>query len=136
MADNLENAKAQGQAQYNSIREMVAALTTARKADDDKAAEAAEQTIHEDALSVEVCSGWHTPGSEDGGATHYRILLCTGGPACQITGELSDFNEPSTATIQIQDWFTPWTDFAPVDDEGDVEETLLAYARAFYFGEG
>ena len=92
--------KAQGQAQYNSVKEMVAALDAAREADDDKAAEDAERTIHEDALSVEVRSDWHAPGGEDGGATHYRILLCTGGPACQITGELSDFNEPSTAPRQ------------------------------------
>jgi hypothetical protein len=43
----------------------------------------------------------------------YRILLCTGGPAVQITGNLSSYNEPAAATLQHQDWFLPWTDYPP-----------------------
>lgn len=101
--------------------------------------EEAEQTIHEDALSVEVRTDWHTPGShtaEDACTpTEYRILLCTGGPAVQITGDLSGHCEPETATIQYQDWFTPWTEWRGEDVPEDAEEILLEYARCFWFGE-
>jgi hypothetical protein len=93
----------------------------------------ARQVIQEDALSVEVRGDWHTPGGEDAAPTEYKILLCTGGPACQIVGDLDEHNEPDTATIQHQDWFTPWQDLHPLTDEDTA--ALLDYARNFYFGE-
>ena len=137
--DKLENARSQGQAQFDSIKEMVEALRVANDADDDEQREAAEQTIHEDALSVEVRSGWYVLGARDADTkpSEYRILLCTGGPACQIVGELSEHGEPETARMQVQDWFTPWTDMRPQvgPDDYDSEPVMLAYARCFYFGE-
>lgn len=60
--------------------------------DEDQAREA----IAQDALSVEIRSDWHTPGSE-GEAGQYMILLCTGGPACRIVGDLNEYKEPETA---------------------------------------
>jgi hypothetical protein len=30
----------------------------------------------------------------------------TGGPAVRITGDLADYGEPETASIEYQDWFT------------------------------
>jgi len=90
------------------------------------------QSIEKDPLSVEVRSDWHAPG-EDSSATEYTILLCTGGPACRIIGELGQYNEPETAHIEYQDWFTPWEEYRETTDEED--EALLAYARQFYFGE-
>ena len=92
--------------------------------------EAARQTINEDPLSVQVRSDWHTPGEEEAPA-EYEILLCTGGPAVRITGEL-DRDEPNTARIQYQDWFTPWETLLPLEDE--EHEALLTYAQQFYFG--
>lgn len=91
--DNLANAnaKAQGQAQFNSIREMVEALMQSVHHDaTEEDHEAAERAIHEDALSVEVRSGWYVPGARDADTkpAEYRILLCTGGPAVQIVGGL------------------------------------------------
>lgn len=142
--DKLANAKEQGQAQFDSIREMVEALQVAGEGSANegkawKAYEDAERAIHEDALSVEVRSGWYSPGSRDADTApaEYRILLCTGGPAVQIVGELSEHGEPETARMQVQDWFTPWTDFRPTVPDGEIEweETLLTYARCFYFGE-
>jgi hypothetical protein len=131
--DDLARAKDQAQAQYQSIVEMVAALNLARMNDNDEAFEDAEQTIHEDALSVEVRSDWYSPGSvTERVATEYRILLCTGGPACQIIGNLSEYGEPETARIQYQDWFTPWTDYRLTSEQ---EEIVLTYARCFYYGE-
>jgi len=150
--DKLANAKAQGQAQFDSIREMVEQLQEAQKGlDQDECDdnvvlfENAEQAIMEDALTVEVRSDWYAPGQYGTGndrTAEYRILLCTGGPAVQIVGKLSEHGEPETAVMQVQDWFMPWTDFMPVYDamahSGDgesSEEIMLAYARCFYFGE-
>lgn len=168
--DGLANARAQGQAQFNSIGEMVDALGKAREvcavgtgASDrelNELVEDAEHAIHEDALSVEVRSDWVEPGEflaqEEGfyrrglgtqrakriKPVEYRILLYTGGPAVQITGELDEHGNPVSARMEVQDWFTPWTEFRPVianpadsGDIGDGEAVMLAYARCFWFGE-
>jgi hypothetical protein len=92
--------------------------------------EAAREAIYNDPLSVEVRSGWNSPGELQ--AEEYMILLCTGGPACRIRGELNDYNEPETAAIEYQDWFTPWEGLELDDDE---KKYLLTYAEQFYFGE-
>jgi len=101
-------------------------------ADDLTNPESCRERIEQDPLSVEVRGDWHTPGDEDGdGPAEYRILLCTGGPAVQILGELDDHCEPKTARLMHQDWFKPWTEVI-----GGVDhEKLLRYARCFYFGE-
>jgi len=179
--DKLENARRQGQAQFDSIREMVAALECdydrleelrdAREslvwdvenaesdeekeqahvsfsawesendedlklleseAGDCKDAEEARERIEQDALSVDVRSDWHTPGDEDSKPSQFRILLCTGGPAVQIRGELNDYMEPSRAWLEVQDWFVPWEEMYLGEGSQDI---LLAYARCFYFGE-
>ena len=165
--DKLASAKQQGQAQFDSIREMVEWLSGwieyeegqdvtppdrgqswwyHKNAPDgdwfnskDEALDAARQAIEEDALSIEVRTGWYSPGARDPDTkpAAYRILLCTGGPAVQIIGELSKHGEPETARMQVQDWFQPWTDFRPQvgPDDYDSEPILLAYAQCFCFGE-
>ena len=186
-ADKLASAKAQGQAQFDSIMEMVEALegwqaaaisagwtgphkdkfgvtyfecppdegeaklTTYAapnwrelchafdiEASDDN--EDARRTIEEDALSVQIRSGWYSPGAqgEDTKPAEYEILLCTGGPACRIIGDLDGYGQPETAQIEVQDWFQPWTEMRPLvsKDNYDSEPILLAYARCFFFGEG
>lgn len=92
--------------------------------------EAAEQRIQEDPLSLQLRSGWYSPGEESPKAEEFELLLATGGPAVRIIGELSEHMEPDRARLQVQDWFTPWTDYLDAD-----QETLLAYCRVFYFGE-
>jgi len=92
-------------------------------------ADEARRAIEEDALSVEVRSDWQTVG-ETLAATEFRILLCTGGPAVQIRGELDEYLQPSRAWLECQDWGTPWTQVFDVE-----QDTLLAYAQCFYFGE-
>ena len=126
-----DRAKDQAKAQLESIREMVKALKDAEEANDDNAREEAEQTIQEDPLSVQVRSGWHNPG-EKAENEELEILLCTGGPAVRIIGELDEHNEPERARIEFQDWFTSWMDY-PLDSE--EEEDVLTYCRSFYFGE-
>ena len=86
----------------------------------------ARDAILEDALSVEVRSDWHTPG-DSGADTAYCILLSTGGPAARIVGDLDQWKQPSSATLQVQDWCTPWTDYRGAD-----EDTMLKYARCFF----
>ena len=111
-------------------------------AGDCESREDAEERIQEDPLSLEVRSGWYTPGSDDREAKEFNILLATGGPAVRIVGEL-DRGEPSSATLEVQDWFTPWTEYRGVTDPNDAgaladlpsQDVLLAYARCFYFGE-
>mgnify|MGYP001608246708 CR=1 FL=1 len=131
-----ENSHSQALAQLESIKELVAALKAAEDAEDDDAREEAERAIQEDALSIQVRGGWHTPDDEDGDAPEeFTILLCTGGPAVRIIGELDEHNQPSTLHaihLEHQDWFTPWTTVAlGIEDK----EALVSYARCFYFGE-
>ncbi len=95
--------------------------------------EEAETRIQEDALSVEVRSGWVDAAAYanlDQPAEEFMILLSTGGPASRIRGELDDNGEPCRACLEIQDWGTPWTQYFDIE-----QDTLLAYARCFYFGE-
>ena len=86
----------------------------------------ARDAILEDALSVEVRSDWHTPG-DSGADTEYCILLSTDGPAARIVGDLDQWQLPSSATLQVQDWGTPWTDYRGAD-----EDAMLKYARCFF----
>ena len=90
--------------------------------------EDARQKIQEDPLSVLVRSGWHSPG-EKMEAVEYEILLSTGGPATRIVGDLDQYNEPSSATLEYRDWGTPWTHYAGSHNE----PALLDYAKQFYF---
>ena len=100
---------------------------------DEDAREQAERTIGEDPLCIDVRSGWQIIG-ETLVPSEFRILLCTGGPAVQIIGDLGEHNEPyGEAHIQYQDWFTPWSTLTGVSSDDQV--ALDTYCRQFYFGE-
>ncbi len=88
--------------------------------------EDAQQVIQEDALSVEVRSGWAS-ATDTMIAEEFRIVLCTGGPHVEIRGEL-DNGTPSRAWMMYQDWGTPLTQYFDVEGA-----TLLAYCQEFYF---
>lgn len=141
-----ENARQQARAQLDSIIAMLARVDhcgdcngedcelsademDGYSVEDYHDHEQAEDAIREDALSVEVRSGWHAPG-EDGKDVEYNILLCTGGPAVRITGELNHFGEPDSARLEYQDWFTPWTEYVCRLAEKQV---LVRYA-SYYLG--
>ena len=89
--------------------------------------EDAERMIQEDALSVRVF-GERREGTWE--VDKAELLLCTGGPAVRIMVELDEHAEPHRAWLEVQNWFKPWTQYQPAD-----QDTLLAYARCFYFGE-
>lgn len=133
---------------WGSLKEMVDLLedSESQGSHADEYRDAAERRIHESALSIEVRSSWYAPGqyvgeSADTKPAEYRILLTTGGPALQLTGSLTEYGEPETAELEHQDWGAPWTRSFPYIHtrdgvEWDVyQETLLAFARCFYFGE-
>ena len=124
--NNQDRASEQAKAQLQSIVEMVEALNDS----DDDARETAIEAIYGDPLSVTVRDGWRTLGDESE-TEEYQILLCTGGPAVRIYGELGACNEPVTAILQYQDWFTPWENYNDTTDEED--EALRAYAQCFCF---
>ena len=130
----VDHAKEQAQAQLESIMAMVkeldAADDLARDTGKDEAREAAEQVIREDALSVEVRSGWVEPGAEMK-AEEYCLLLCTGGPAVRLRGTLTEHQEPEDAVLEYQDWGTPWTAYRL---SGEEEAACVTYAQQFYFG--
>jgi hypothetical protein len=152
--DNTLHWRSQADAQLASIREMVAALAAAEDSEDDDAREEAEQAIHEDALSVEVRTGWMSANEysqavsvtglsqerlskadlEPFKPAEFRILLCTGCPAVQIVGTLSEHGEPETENLQLQGqgWFQPWQNAAISDEDRKI---LCRYAQCFYFGE-
>lgn len=90
------------------------------------------EAIHNDALDVQVRSDWYSPGDSEGAQpSEFNILLCTGGPAVRIMGELDEYQNPYRAWIEYQDWGTPWTQLFNEISQDD----LLQYCRQFYFGE-
>lgn len=90
--------------------------------------DAARDNIQEDPLGVQVRSDWTNP-CKTLEAGEFMILLCTGGPAVRIVGELNR-GEPCRAWLEYQDWGTPWTQWF-----GAKSDTLCEYAANFFFGE-
>jgi hypothetical protein len=88
----------------------------------------AREVIQQDPLEVQVRSDWTNPG-DPLEASEFMILLCTGGPAVRIVGELNR-GEPCRAWLEYQDWGTGWTQWF-----GARSETLCEYASNFFFGE-
>lgn len=124
----IDHASENAREWYETIKEQVARL----EKPGDRYDEACDE-IQEGPLSVMVRDGWRAPGTQvDEGPEEYEILLSTGGPATRIVGRLNEYNEPETAALEVQDWFVPWKEWR---GEGWSEDTLLAYARCFYFGD-
>jgi len=104
--------------------------------------DAAHRAIQESPLSVLVRSGWYDPSKwpaprkngqyEDQIPVEYEILLCTGGPAVRIRGNLDNYGKPDTARLEYQDWGMPWTEYVTVNTNHGV---MVRYAEHFYFGD-
>lgn len=120
----------QAKAQLDSIKEMVSALNAANEDIDGNPDEALE-AIQNDPLSVQVRSGWYTPG-EDSAPEEFMILLCTGGPAVRIVGDLDEYMQPVNPRVQYQDWGTPWTNYPLTNGEHNA---VRDYCQQFYYGE-
>ncbi|MFC2108520.1 hypothetical protein ACFLS5_03570 [Candidatus Bipolaricaulota bacterium] len=132
-----EHARQQARAHLESIVELVEAIETAQinqEADfegDTLDLEELEERAREWPLSILVRSDWVSPGSEMV-AAEYELLLCTGGPAVRIRGDLSEYQQPINAHLEHQDWFTPWDRASLSSGESDA---LLRFASLFWFGE-
>lgn len=131
--DKQERSEEQARAQLESIKEMMRDLRLAEAGDDEERVEECRTRIEEDPLSIEVRGGWVTVDciGEPLEPEDYKILLCTGGPAVRLIGELDWVSGPTTVRLEHQDWGTLWTEL-PVSAED--EEVLLDYAGHFYYG--
>lgn len=114
----------QARLQVESIEALVAALDNRRRRDD------ALDAILEDPLEVTVRSGWYAPGSEGSGLPEeFCILLCTGGPAVRIVGELDVGSVPIKPRVEYQNWFEPWKEL-PLGDK--KRAAVLRYVQCFF----
>ena len=72
-------------------------------------AEAIEEELREQPLSVMVGTDeWFRVG-EQLEPNRFELLMCTGGPAMRVVGSLCRHGMPSDAVVEWQDWFKPWT---------------------------
>ena len=115
----------QAAAQYAAIVQLLADLDAAEDSDDE---DGARQRIADHPLSVMVRSDWTQPG-DPMDAAEFQILLCTGGPAVRIVGEL-DRGAPCSARLDYRTWDTPWLPYF-----GALPAVLCDYAANSYFGE-
>ena len=116
-----------------ALVELAQALKDAEESDDQEAWESAAQAIEEDPLSVMVRDGWRVPGGESSGAEEFEILLCTGGPATRIVGQLED-GYPVNFRVEVQDWFRPWESFVGMTGaQGDLIRGY--YLNRFFLGD-
>jgi hypothetical protein len=128
-----EQARAQFEYIYNGLAELeeletdeAEVVTFDGEAFDDP--DELRERLEQNPLSVQVRSGWAAPG-EILGADEYELLLCTGGPAVRIIGDL-DGGEAATARLEYADWGIGWTDYPLSQSESNA---LCEYARLFYF---
>ena len=112
--------------------ETIVELYMLRDLDDDE-----RDTLQEaQDMALGVCwksDDWQAVGSKEGFTpTKGRVLLSTGGPACQVICDLED-HYPSNPEIQWQDWGTPWTSHY---DLIELERTALEwFVNLFWWGE-
>lgn len=128
MTTQKTDSELQAEAQLEHIVELMAALDSGTQVD----GQDPEEAIQEKPLSVEVRSGWVSNYQDRMIAAEYNILLCTGGPAVRIIGELNQHEEPESARLEHQDWGTSWTEF--FIPRGKARDALLQFAFQFYYG--
>ena len=128
--------------QLESIKELYRNYKQAESDGDYTREDEIREQAQDEALSVEFRSGW-TSNPEEMKPEEFKILLSTGGPACQIVGKI-DYGscEPIDIEIQYQDWFTPWEPLQLNSTYADKSpnitsdyEALEWFCNCFYFGE-
>ena len=128
--------------QLESIKELYRNYKQAESDDDYTREEEIREQVQDEALSVEFRSGWHSSVDDDIVPEEFKILLSTGGPACQIIGKLDQYKQPTDIEIQYQDWGTPWEPLQLNSTYADKSpnitsdyEALEWFCNCFYFGE-
>jgi len=91
-------------------------------------------------MALDVCwksDDWQAVG-EELTPTKGRVLLTTGGPACQVICNLEG-DYPSDPEIQWQDWGTPWTTPSiqrELELDFELADSALEwFINLFYWGE-
>lgn len=120
-----DRSEAQARSQLASICDLIHTHNSAWTAEE---RDASYDAIMEDPLEVAVRSGWSAPYG-DLTPKEYNILLCTGGPAVRITGDLEE-GHAVTAHIEHQDWFVPWERLHDITEQ--EQDALLEYASFFF----
>lgn len=110
-------------------------LDWAADPDHEAIAEAIRERVNEHPLEIQVRSDWHALGETPETAEFY-ILLCTGGPAVRIRGELRD-GCVVHCWLEHQDWGTPWANCYLQNAENALTwyDALTWYAECFYWEE-
>lgn len=125
------HAKEQARAQLDSIVKLIADLTEAEESGSWRKHDEATEAIQEDALEIQIRSGWTNPGEELKREEFY-ILLCTGGPAVRILGSFDRFDSLTDCRLQYQDWGAGWINYHDTTDEED--EAIQRYCSQFFPG--
>ena len=92
------------------------------QADDCESQDEALERLESNPLDIRFRSDWESYTS-DLTPSEFSILLCTGGPAVRILGELDDNGYPYRAWVEYQDWGTPWSEL------DSYQSVALEYAR-------
>ena len=128
--------------QLESIKELYRNYKQAESDDDYTKEDEIREQAQDEALSVEFRSGWHSSVDDDIVPEEFKILLSTGGPACQIIGKLDEYKQPTDIEIQYQDWGTFWEPLqlncTYADKSPNITsdyEALEWFCNCFYFGE-
>ena len=129
--------------QLESIKELYRNYKQAESDGDYTREDEIREQAQDEALSVDFRSGW-TSNPEEMKPEEFKILLSTGGPACQIVGKI-DYGscEPIDIEIQYQDWGTPWEPLQLNSVYAETKilnitsdyEALEWFCNCFYFGE-
>jgi len=131
-----KHAIQEARAHLDAILELVTAIECARANGystfdgEEMSLDELEERVQEWPLSVLVRSNWLSPGDEMR-PSEYEVLLCTGGPAVRIRGDLAEHCEPETVRLECQDWFIAWERVSIHPDEA---EALLRFVELFCFG--
>lgn len=88
---------------HDTLQELIEQAADCSDADE------ALEKLQENPLEIQFRSAWESDTS-DLTPSEFAILLCTGGPAVRIRGELDHNGYPSRAWIEYQDWGISWTE--------------------------
>ena len=139
---NEAHAISNARGQLESIKELYRNYKQAESDGDYTREDEIREQAQDEALSVEFRSGWSS-NPEEMKPEEFKILLSTGGPACQIVGKI-DYGscEPIDIEIQYQDWGTPWEPLQLNSVYAETKilnitsdyEALEWFCNCFYFG--
>ena len=130
-----DNSREQAEAQLENIIDMMERYEKAQNDGDEDAIEAIRQEVDEDPLEILTRSTeWNTLGKTKSGEQkpdEFMILLCTGGPAVRIIGDLDEHQSPTNIRLEYQGWGEDWQRFYL--DAKHKEIALQAYCEIFSF---